>query len=142
VLFCVQVVQTNNNEYVYSLLFTILCPFGTRESIRRKVDHGGHIVLWYLQCPTNLARATMFVICMSSARVLVWVRGKAEQKHSLTFYVFGQTRSKCFSSSTSPNRSLDKASLRMACPSTHLTLPQTTCCHTETRPKLSVAEHS
>jgi len=28
------------------LLFTILCPFGTRESIRRKVDHGGQIVLW------------------------------------------------------------------------------------------------
>jgi hypothetical protein len=26
------------------LLFTILHPFGTRESIRRKVDHGGQIV--------------------------------------------------------------------------------------------------
>jgi len=31
------------------LLFTILRPFGTRESIRRKVDHGGQIVLWYTQ---------------------------------------------------------------------------------------------
>jgi hypothetical protein len=31
----------------FCLLFTILCPFGTRESIRRKVDHGGQIVLWY-----------------------------------------------------------------------------------------------
>jgi len=29
----------------FYLLFTILRPFGTRESIRRKVDHGGQIVL-------------------------------------------------------------------------------------------------
>jgi hypothetical protein len=42
------------------LLFTILRPFGIRESIRRKVDHGGQIVLWYWQHATNLARATMF----------------------------------------------------------------------------------
>jgi hypothetical protein len=28
-------------------LFTILCPFGTKESIRQKVDHGGQIVIWY-----------------------------------------------------------------------------------------------
>jgi hypothetical protein len=27
------------------LLFTILCPFGTKESIRQKVDHGGPLVL-------------------------------------------------------------------------------------------------
>ncbi len=27
------------------LLFTILHPFGTKKSIRRKVDHEGHIVL-------------------------------------------------------------------------------------------------
>jgi len=84
------------------LLFTILRPFGTRESIRRKVDHGGQIVLWYWQRATNLARATVFVICMSSARVLVWVRGRVEQKRSLTFCVFGQIRSKCSSSSTFP----------------------------------------
>jgi hypothetical protein len=57
---------------VYCLLFTILCPFGTRESIRRKVGHGGQIVLWYWQHATNLARATVFVVCMSSARVLVF----------------------------------------------------------------------
>jgi len=80
------------------LLFTILRPFGTRESIIRKVDHGGQIVLW--QHATNLARATVFVVCMSSARVLVWVRGRVEQKRSLTFCVFGQIRSKCSSSST------------------------------------------
>jgi len=44
----------------------------------------------------------MFVICMSSARVLVWVRGRVEQKRSLTFCVFGQIRSKYSSSSTFP----------------------------------------
>jgi hypothetical protein len=84
------------------LLFTILRPFRTKESIRRKVDHRGQIVLWYWQHATNLVRATMFIVCMSLARVLVWVRGKAEQKCSRTFCVFGQTRSKCSSSSTFP----------------------------------------
>ncbi len=44
----------------------------------------------------------MFIVCTSLARVLVWVRGRVEQKHSLTFCVFGQTKSKCFSSSTFP----------------------------------------
>jgi hypothetical protein len=88
-------------DFIY-LLFTILCPFGTTKSIKRKVDHGGHIVLWYWQHATNLVRATVFVVCMSSTRVLVWVRGRAEQKHSLTFCVFGQTRNKCSSSSTFP----------------------------------------
>ncbi len=34
----------------------------------------------YWQHATNLARATMFVVCMSLARVLVWVRGRTEQK--------------------------------------------------------------
>jgi hypothetical protein len=84
------------------ILFIILCPFGTRESIRRKVDLGGQIVLWYWQHATNLAKATVFVVCMSSTRVLVWVRGRVEQKRSLTFCVFGQIRSKCSSSSTFP----------------------------------------
>jgi hypothetical protein len=28
-------------------LFTVLRPFGTKESIRQKVDHGGQIILWY-----------------------------------------------------------------------------------------------
>jgi hypothetical protein len=32
-------------DYSSCLLFTILHPFWTRESIRRKVDHGGQIVL-------------------------------------------------------------------------------------------------
>jgi hypothetical protein len=65
----------DSNEYITILLFTILRPFGTRESIRQKVDHGGQIVLWYWQHATNLARlarAAMFVVCMSSVRVLVW----------------------------------------------------------------------
>jgi hypothetical protein len=31
----------------FGKLFTILRLFGTRESIRRKADHGGHIVIWY-----------------------------------------------------------------------------------------------
>jgi len=84
------------------LLFTILRPFGIREYIKQKVDHGGQIVLWYWQHATNLVKVTVFVVCMSLIRVLVWVRGKAEQKYSLTFYVFGQARSKCFSSSTFP----------------------------------------
>jgi hypothetical protein len=38
------------------LLFIILHLFETRESIRRKVDHGGQIVLWYWQHVINLAR--------------------------------------------------------------------------------------
>jgi hypothetical protein len=80
------------------LLFTILCPFETKVSIRWKVDHGRQIVLWYWQHVTNLARATVFVICMSLARVLVWVRGRAKQRRSLTLYVFGQTTNKCSSS--------------------------------------------
>jgi hypothetical protein len=46
--------------------------------------------------------ATMFVICMNLARMVVCVRGRVEQKRSLTFYVFKQTKSKCFSSSTFP----------------------------------------
>jgi len=74
---------------IYYLLFTILHPFGTRESIRQKVDHGGQIVLCYWPHATNLVRAIVFVVCMSSLRVLVWMRGRVEQKRSLTFYVFG-----------------------------------------------------
>jgi hypothetical protein len=42
------------------------------------------------------------VVCMSSTRVLMWVRHRVEQKRPLTFCVFGQIRSKCFSSSTFP----------------------------------------
>jgi hypothetical protein len=63
---------------------------------------------WRIDCPlvlatcTNLARATVFVVYMNSTKVLVWVSGKAKQKRSLTFWVFGQTRSKCSSSSTFP----------------------------------------
>ncbi len=105
---------------VYCLQFYV--HIGTKKSIRQKVDHGGQIVLWYQQHATNLAKATMFIVYMSPTRMLVWVRGRAEQKHSLTFYVFGQTRSKCFSSSTFAKSQLNKASLRMARPSTHLTL--------------------
>jgi hypothetical protein len=37
----------------------------------------------------------------------------------------------------SPSRSFDKTFLRMACPSTHLALPQATCCHIEIEPELS-----
>ncbi len=49
-------------------LFTIERPFGIRESIGRKVDHGGQIILWYGQHVTNLARVTVFIVCMSSAK--------------------------------------------------------------------------
>jgi hypothetical protein len=42
----------------------------------------------------------------------------------------------------SPSYSLDKAFLRMAHPSMHLTLPQVACCHIETRQELSAAKHS
>jgi hypothetical protein len=124
------------------LLFTILHPFGTKESVKQKTDHGGQIVFWYWQHATNLATATMFVVCMSSTIVLVWVRGRAEQKRSLTFCVFGQTRSKCFSSFTFPNCNPNKASMCMACLSMHLALLQTARCHTEIRPELSTAKHS
>jgi hypothetical protein len=106
-----------SSEYIYifvknssilqnCLLFTILRLFGTKKSIRWKVDHGGQIVFWYLQHATNLAKATMFVVSMSSIGLLVWVRGKAEQKRSLTFCVFGQARSRCSSSSTFPKSQL------------------------------------
>ncbi len=78
------------------LLFAILHSFGTRESIRQKVNHGGHIVFKNWLQATNLARATVFVVYTSPTRVVVWVRGKAEQKCSLIFCVFRQTRSKCF----------------------------------------------
>jgi hypothetical protein len=44
----------------------------------------------------------VFVVYMSLTRVLVWVRGRVKQNRSLTFYVFGQIRSKCSSSSTFP----------------------------------------
>ncbi len=126
----------------YYLLFTILRPFGTKKSIRRKVDHGGQILLWYWQHATNLAKVIVFIVYMSSARVFMWVRGRAEQKRSLTFCVFGQTKNKCFSSSTFPSRSLDKTSLCMARLSTHLTLPQVVCCHTEIRLEFFAAEHN
>ncbi len=53
---------------------------GTRESVRRKVNHGGQIVLWYWQHATNLARAIMFVVCMSSSRVLMWVRPSLKRR--------------------------------------------------------------
>ncbi len=75
-------------QLINCLLYTILCAFGTRGSIKRKVDHGRQIVLWYWQHATNLARVTVFVVRMSSTRVLMWVRGKVEQKCSLTLWVF------------------------------------------------------
>jgi hypothetical protein len=40
----------------------------------------------------------------------------------------------------SPSHNLDKASQRMAHPSTHPALPQVACCHTETGPKLSATD--
>jgi hypothetical protein len=56
---------------------------------------------------------------MSSTKVLVWVRGKVEQKHFLTFCVFGQTRSKCSSSSTlfksQPQQSLSLEESKVGC---------------------------
>ncbi len=52
----------------------------------------------------------------------MWVRGKAKQKHSLTFYAFGQTRSKCSSSSTflksQPRQSLSMYGTPFHAPST------------------------
>jgi hypothetical protein len=41
----------------------------------------------------------------------------------------------------SPNCNLDKTSLRMARPSTNLTLFQVACCHIEIEPKLFATEH-
>ncbi len=63
--------------FKYCLLFTILHPFGTREFIR----------------PLGLTACHK----LDQGDVLVWVRGKAEKKCSLTFCVFEQTRSKCSS---------------------------------------------
>jgi hypothetical protein len=42
----------------------------------------------------------------------------------------------------SPNRNLDKTSLRMAHPSTLLALPQAVSCHTGIGPELFAVEHS
>ncbi len=84
----------------------------------------------------------MFIVCMSSTRVLVWVRGKVEQKRSLICCVFGHARSKFFPPLPSPSRSPNKASLRMARPFMHLTLLQVACCHIETEPKLFIIEHN
>ncbi len=49
------VAKTNSTVNIIQvcLLFTILCPFGTREFIRQKVDHEEQIVLWYWQHATN-----------------------------------------------------------------------------------------
>ncbi len=80
----------------------ILRSFRTRKSIKQKIDCGGQIVFSYWQHAINLAKVTMFVVYMNLTRMLVWVRGKAEQKCSLTISVFGQTKSKCSSSSTFP----------------------------------------
>ncbi len=60
------------------------------------------IVHQYWQHATNLAKVTVFVVYMSSTRVLVWVWGRAKQKRFLTFCVFRQTKNKCYSSSTFP----------------------------------------
>jgi hypothetical protein len=35
------------SKCAFCLLFTVLHPFGTKKSIRRKVDHGKQIVFWY-----------------------------------------------------------------------------------------------
>jgi hypothetical protein len=40
-------VKYHESKLIYCLLFTILRPFGSKESIRRNVDHGRQIVLWY-----------------------------------------------------------------------------------------------
>jgi hypothetical protein len=105
------------------LLFTILRPFETRESIRQKVDNRGQIVLWYWQHATSLAMATVFVVYMSPIGVLLWVRGKAEQKHSITFCVFGQTRrASALHTLPSPSHNIDKASQYMARLFMHLAL--------------------
>jgi hypothetical protein len=51
--------------------------------MRRKVDHGGQIVIWYWQQATNLAK----VIVSSAARVLMWVRGRADKKAFPNFLI-------------------------------------------------------
>jgi hypothetical protein len=83
--------------YLLFTIYNLTFVWDQRESIRRKVDHGGQIVLWYWQHATNLAR-----VSMSLARMLMWVKGRAKQKNFPTFCVFGQTRNKCSSSSTFP----------------------------------------
>jgi hypothetical protein len=54
------------------LLFTILSPFGTEESIRQKVDHERQIVLWYSQHATNLAKATVLNVETQHLMHKVW----------------------------------------------------------------------
>ncbi len=94
-------------HFIYCLQFNVY--LGPESPLDKKVDHRRHIVLWYWQHATNLAMVTVFIVCMSLVRVLVGVRGRAKQKRALTFYVFGQTRSKCSSSSTFPKSQSQKS---------------------------------
>jgi hypothetical protein len=71
----------------------------------------------------------------------MWVRGRAEQKHSLTLRVFGQTRSKCSSSSTFP-KSQPQQRLSVYGMPFHALPVQAVCYHTETILELSTFEHN
>jgi hypothetical protein len=66
----------------------------------------------------------------------------AEEKRSLTFVYLDKQGASALHSQSSPNHSLNKASLCMACPSTHLTLPQVVNCHTEIEPNFFATEHN
>jgi hypothetical protein len=67
--------------------------------------------------------------------VLVWVRGRPNK--SVPSVYLDMQGLNVFQPLPSPGHNLDKASLRMARLSMHLTLPQAACCHTETEPELS-----
>jgi hypothetical protein len=107
-------------HYVYCLQFYVRLglesPLDERQIIEDSLSFGTSSML------QTWLGATMFIIYMSSTRVLVWVKGRAEQKCSLTFYVFGQTRSKCFSSSTflklQPQQNLFAYGMRFHAPNT------------------------
>ncbi len=87
VLTCLVFLMDGISFLIFICLFTILCPFEIREFVRRKVDHGGQIVLWYWQHATNLTRATVFVVCMSSARVLHFSFDKTPSLEELTLAI-------------------------------------------------------
>jgi hypothetical protein len=84
----------------------------------------------------------MFIICMSSMRVIMGVKGRAKQKAFSNFLYLDRQGASAFHPLPSSSCSPDKASLRMAHPFTHLALLQVASYHTEIEPELFIIKHS
>jgi hypothetical protein len=71
VFFSVLLSNTSSHIIALNTVYNLTSDWDQRVHDLRKVDHGGQIILWYKQHVTNLARVTVFVVCMSSTKVLV-----------------------------------------------------------------------